>query len=585
MLYPVESESRECKDLGGIWGFRADPEGTGYDEKWHLRPLTETIPMPVPSSYNDVTQDTAIRDHIGSVWYDRLFYVPRSWEGGRIVLRFGSVTHRAIVWVNGREIARHLGGFLPFEAEISEHVAFGAENRLTVAVSNVLDFVSLPHGTIHEFDDDLHPPGYRELRTHGDIFNYAGIHRPVTLYCTPRCHIAGIAVETGLDGATGTVKYSATIEGGSGKEELRVELVDDAGREVARASGIAGKMRVSGVCPWEPGAPYLYTLVAKLSSGDTYRLPVGVRTVAVEGDQFLINGKPFFFRGFGKHEDWDVRGRGIDPVMLVKDMNLLRWCGANSFRTSHYPYAEEIVRLADREGIVIIGEAPALSSWIPQDKKDQETYEATREYHAQVMRELIARDRNSPSVVMWSVANEVDTGSEAAERYFKEIIEVTRKADPTRPVTIVGCIPVDQCRVSSMVDVVSVNRYFGWYTDSGHLDLIEHQVDADLRRWHERFGKPVLLSEFGADTIAGLHQDPPVMFTEEYQVELLRRTIDAAERLPFVVGTHVWNFADFNTKQGVRRVDGNKKGVFTRDRRPKMAAHYLRERWGKGAGE
>ena len=126
---------------------------------------------------------------------------------------------------------------------------------------------------------------------------------------------------------------------------------------------------------------------------------------------------------------------------------------------------------------------------------------------------------------------------------------------------------------------MSVNRYYGWYSECGQLDVAVAKLEKDLTRWHERTGKPVFLTEFGAEAIAGLHQDPPVMFSEEYQAALIERYLDVCARLPFVIGAHVWTFTDFMTKQGVSRVDGNKKGVFTRDRRPKMAAHLLRKRW------
>ncbi|NLD71986.1 MAG: beta-galactosidase, partial [Chloroflexi bacterium] len=130
------------------------------------------------------------------------------------------------------------------------------------------------------------------------------------------------------------------------------------------------------------------------------------------------------------------------------------------------------------------------------------------------------------------------------------------------------------------VDIVCEHRYTGWYTLSGHLDAAREDLAEDMDRLHAMYGKPVAITEFGADTIAGVHSDPPVMWSEEYQVELLRRYLDVAAERPFLVGLHVWNLADFKTAQGIIRAGGlNQKGVFTRDRRPKMAAHLLRERW------
>lgn len=142
------------------------------------------------------------------------------------------------------------------------------------------------------------------------------------------------------------------------------------------------------------------------------------------------------------------------------------------------------------------------------------------------------------------------------------------------------------CRVSHRVDVVCINRYFGWYQDNGRLDPLEYQLELDLQHVYEKFSKPVFMSEYGADTIAGFHANTPRAFSEEYQWDFLEAYSNAFDRLPFLVGEHVWNFADFDTKQAVMRVMGNRKGVFTRDRAPKSCARFLRQRWtSSGIGE
>jgi beta-glucuronidase len=197
------------------------------------------------------------------------------------------------------------------------------------------------------------------------------------------------------------------------------------------------------------------------------------------------------------------------------------------------------------------------------------------------MRELIERDKNHPCVVMWSLGNEPASYEAGAGPYFKPVFDLCRELDPTRPVTCVECSRPQETTVAGYCDVLCVNRYFAWYTDSGRLDLAGEQLRSDLTAWHDRFGKPLLLSEFGADTLAGMHADPPVMFTEEYQGAFLQAYCTELDRLDFVVGEHVWNFADFATRQGITRVGGNRKGVFTRQRQPKAAAFVLKERWGK----
>lgn len=586
MLYPRESETREVKDLSGIWKFKIDKGNEGYAKKWYAEPLSDTILMPVPASYNDITQDAAIRDHIGDAWYEKMFFVPVSWQDKRIILRIGSATHHATVWVNGEKTVEHKGGYLPFEADVTTIVKAGEENRVTVAVSNVLDWTTLPPGQIRKLEDDMHPEGYQIQDYFHDFFNYSGIHRPVRLYSTPGTYIDDVTVTTDIDGTDGIVFYDVTTAGGN--PAVRVRFLDENGKEVAKKDGTSGELVVKKARLWEPGDGYLYTLLIETITGhgtveDRYRLPIGIRTVRVTEKEFLINGKPFYFKGFGKHEDMDIRGKGLDRAVIVKDFNLLKWIGANSFRTSHYPYSEELMNLADREGFAIIDESPAvgMNSFSPRNPYfcEERIHDATLENHIQVMEELIKRDKNHPCVVMWSVANEAATFEEGAEPYFKKVAEVTRKLDPSRPITIVNSSRPDQCRVAQFFDVVCLNRYYSWYFDPGHLELIEYQLEQELKAWHDLIGKPVMLTEYGADTIDGFHQDPPVMFSEEYQCEFLDQYHKVFDELDFFIGEHVWNFADFATKQGITRIIGNRKGVFTRQRQPKAAAHILRKRW------
>jgi len=316
-----------------------------------------------------------------------------------------------------------------------------------------------------------------------------------------------------------------------------------------------------------------------------------VRTVEARGTQFLINGEPFYFRGFGKHEDATVRGRGHDDVLMVHDFELMKWMGANSFRTAHYPYAEEVLDYADRHGVVVIDEAAAvglnLKTTISPSQSGRLTYgdhaisEATHRAHLQSIRELIGRDRNHPSVVLWSIANEPESGVPAAREYFAPLFAEARKLDPTRPVTfanVMGEAP-GQCQLSGLADVIMVNRYYGWYTHLGDLTAAEAVLEGELRQWAAQYRKPIIISEYGADTLPGLHSMLDAPWSEEYQVQFLEMCHRVFDRIDAVAGEHIWNFADFATRPAIIRVDGNRKGLFTRDRQPKAAAFAVRRRW------
>lgn len=591
MLRPQDTTTRETKRLDGIWSFTHDAAGVGRAERWWRTSLPDARRMPVPSSFNDVLVDPQVHDHVGDVWYQRRFFIPRGWAGQRVVLRFDAATHRAAAWIGDTLVAEHEGGYTPFEAEVSALVGPGEECRLTVVVNNELTWQSIPPGVV-----EVLPNGTRRQRQYHDFFNYAGLHRSVWLYTTPLSRIDDLTVVTDIDEGTGAVRYSAAVDGGSGGGVVRVRLRDAEGTVVASTEGADGALRVPEPELWEPGRGYLYELEAQLVGDgvvvDSYTLPVGIRTVRVEGTQFLIDGEPFYFRGFGKHEDLDVHGRGHDDAAMVHDFSLLSWIGANSFRTSHYPYAEEVLDHADRMGIVVIDETAAVGLNLgvggglflggPKTTYSEETIgTATQLAHRQAIEELIARDKNHPCVVLWSLANEPESHTDPARAYFEPLFEASRTADPSRPVGFVNMMLAlpDTCTVSALADVVMINRYYGWYVEPGDLDAAERGLEAELQAWATTHSKPIIVTEYGADTMSGLHTTEATVWSEEYQVALLETYHRVFDRTEAVVGEHVWNFADFATGPSFMRVDGNKKGVFTRDRRPKMAAHDLRRRW------
>src|SRR5215207_7102414 len=148
MLRPQDSDTRERKSLNGLWQFRLDPEGEGRSAGWFSRPLPESRQMAVPASFNDIAADGAVRDYFGDVWYQTTVWVPRGWEGRRVVLNFESATHRATVWVNDVEVMSHEGGYTPFEADITDHVAAGEQLRITALINNTLHWQSIPPGVI-----------------------------------------------------------------------------------------------------------------------------------------------------------------------------------------------------------------------------------------------------------------------------------------------------------------------------------------------------------------------------------------------------------------------------------------------------
>jgi beta-glucuronidase len=598
MLKPQVTATRELVSLDGIWKFALGPHDDELDTAC-TQLLSPELQVPVPASYNDIFVDPKIRDHVGWVYYQRTVRVPRGWHGEKYFIRVDAATHHGRVFVNSHFVTEHSGGYTPLEADISHLVAAGEEFRLTIAVSNVLTNDTIPPGKVETLAN-----GKRKQQYQHDFYNYAGLARSVWLYCVPPIYIQDVTVVTDISDASqtiGIVDYQVIASKSLADARFRVSLIDEEGHVVARSSGPQNRLQVESAHLWQPGAAYLYQVQVELLDGDSdgkvldiYTVATGIRSVKVSGMQFLINGKPFYFTGFGKHEDSAIRGKGYDPAYMVHDFQLMKWLGANSFRTSHYPYAEEVLEYADRHGIVVIDETAAVGlnlaivagihgTKAPPTFSPETINDKTQEAHKQALRELIARDKNHPCVVLWMIANEPASGEVGAREYFEPLVKLTRELDASRPICFANMAfnPVNRDLISDMFDVLCLNRYFGWYKHTGELDMAEEALHEELSTWQHKFGKPIIITEYGADSLAGLHAVMDVPWSEEYQSRMLEMCHRVHDRVEAVVGEHVWNFADFQTTSQIFRVDGNKKGIFTRDRRPKAAARMLRERWNK----
>ncbi|XP_046981024.1 beta-glucuronidase-like isoform X2 [Schistocerca americana] len=591
LLFPRDSESRELRSLDGVWSFRLDPGTQGYDDAWYSADLSQTgavVQMPVPASYNDVTQEAALRDHVGLAWYDRRFFAPAAWResGRRVWLRFGSVHYFAQVWLNGYSVMTHEIGHLPFQADVTSYLIYGESNRITVAVNNTLSSTTIPQGSLEQMQTGNGNITY--LTFTFDFFNYAGIHRSVVLYTTPEVYIDDITITTdySADG-TGAVNYTVVTGGQlTVTPQCEVELLDANGSVVATGTGFSGELTVINANAWWPylmntNPGYLYTLKVNVTSvdlgtEDVYRLPVGIRRLRWDNTSLLINDKPVYLRGFGRHEDSDVFGRGLNLPMVSRDHSLLKWVGANAYRTSHYPYAEETMDFADQQGIMIIDESPGLNieNYSPE----------LLENHKRSLTQLITRDKNRPSVIIWSVSNEPRTQLDGTEDYYRELIDHVKSLDATRPTTIAMTSTYDVDRAGQFLDIIGVNRYNAWYYDSGFTGVIVPKLLEEMENWREKYNKPIIMTEYGADSMVGLHMQPEYLWSEEYQVVLMSehfKAFDTLRERGYFIGELIWNFADFQTGQylAFMRAGGNRKGAFTRSRQPKAAAHHLRGRY------
>ncbi len=667
LLYPCASAARRVISLDGMWRFEFDPESNGMDAGWGVG-LPKPISMPVPASFCDFFTDKESREYCGDFWYETDFFVPGEWSGKDVAIRFGSVTHRARVFVNGVEVVNHEGGFLPFDANVTEIVRYNQYNKLTVLANNELNEYMLPAGQTNTLSN-----GKKVAAPYFDFYNYAGIHRPVKLLALPKERVLDFEVTNRLVDGGAEVDYTVTT---NGSHDVTVEVLDGT-TKVAEASGKTGTLKITNAKLWNVHAAYLYNFVIRITDGhaviDEYFDKIGIRTFEVKDGHFLLNGKPVYLRGFGKHEDSDIRGRGLDLATVKRDYELMKWIGANCFRTSHYPYAEELYQMADEEGFLIIDEVPAvgfmqstmnfLAANQGNGKKvgyfEKETTPKLLENHKAALTDMITRDKNHASVIAWSILNEPQCTSEGTEAYFKPLFDLAHELDPQkRPRTyaIVMMSLPNNSKGQQFADFISLNRYYGWYVMGGmcivdaetafrkEMDgwaqvlngrpMIFTEYGADtmpsehklpsvmmslpnnskgqqfadfisLNRYYGWYvmggmcivdaetafrkemdgwaqvlnGRPMIFTEYGADTMPSEHKLPSVMWSQEYQNEYLDMNHNVFDSYDFVQGELVWNFADFQTTEGIMRANGNKKGIFTRQRQPKDAAFHFRARW------
>lgn len=593
LLYPKNTCTRTVISLDGMWKFQFDPEQNGLKEDWAKNGLPNAISMPVPASFNDFFTDKDSREYVGDFWYETEFFVPSEFKNENVMIRFGCATHKATIFVNGVEVTSHIGGFLPFNAQVNEVVRFDQPNRLVVLVNNELNATTLPVGKT-----EILKNGKKIAKPFFDFYNYAGLQRSVSLVITPQERIIDFTVNHILEGENARVQYDVVT---TGNHEVMIEVYDENNSLVTTQTGKNNSIFIENAKLWRPLNAYLYTFRILIKNGneiiDEYVEEIGIRTVHVDGSKLYINNEEVYLTGFGKHMDFDVIGRGHDPVVMKRDFELMKWMGANSFRTSHYPYDEQFYYMADREGFIIIDEVAAIGflestknfldaagagGKIPGFFNRDIVHTETKANHKNDVYEMIQRDKNHASVCIWSLLNEPDTTSERALPYFEEIFDYAHELDvQKRPRTfakIAMSVP-GKCKCYHLCDIIALNRYYGWYAINGYrLEDAEELFHKEMKLWEE-VGKPVIFTEYGADTVGGMRKLPSVMWSEEYYEEFLNIYHRVFDSYDFVIGEQIWNFADFQTVEGTNRVNGNKKGVFTRSRQPKQVAYMLKDRW------
>lgn len=590
MLRPQLNEFRCVLHCSDFWKFKVDKNDEGEKLNW-FDGFESNIDIAVPGSWNEILEEEGLKDYIGSAWYSSEIFIPNYMAGKRVYVWLGSADYNTKVWINGKLAGKHTGGFLPFWFDITKFVELNSINRIIIKVNNKLTSDSIPQGV--EKQNYIDENRMRE-ETHPsarfDFFPYGGIHRQVVIYSIPEKTIEDITINTSIvsqdEGGLNVNLETKNIKNGKIRFFINAEDFKYEGEANVRNNKIEFNVKIENCRFWSPEDPFLYNLNIELFENETltdqYKLLFGVREIRIDGNKLLLNNKEIFLRGFGKHEDFSVIGKALSFPVIIKDFSLLKWINANSFRTSHYPYAEEILDLADKRGLLIIDEVPAVSLDF------RHTTAETLKNHKNSFKELYTRDKNHPSVISWAMGNEPNLAGEKeyldgrGKKYWKEVFDYARTIDTSRPFTVPNCPRAgNEDPVFDFSDYISLNRYYGWYENPGQIELGCKRLSEEMDFLYNKYKKPILITEFGADTLAGNHSTSDQMFTEEYQAKFIEFYCKLIESKTFAIGEHIWNFADFRTPQIFRRVVNNLKGVFTRNREPKLAAFKLKEHWGE----
>ena len=568
----ADPASRTSVSLDGTWNTIVDPYESGIPSRYYEPPkpkdksaliefdFDHSPNLHVPGDWN--TQRDSLLFYEGPLWYQRQFAYQKR-PHTRTFLYFGAANYQARVWLNGSKIGEHVGGFTPFDFEVTGQLADG-ENSIVVEVDNTRLEDGVPS-------------------RHTDWWNYGGLTREVKLIEVPGTFIENYAVhlargscgncERKLDQVEGWVQLNGAASGAS----VTIEIPEAQVRETARvdASGRAAfRIAVKMLQLWSPENPKLYDV--KISAGDdSVSDEIGFRTIETRGTQILLNGKPIFLRGISMHEEAPFRsGRAFSEE---DDRTLLTWAkelGCNFVRLAHYPHNEDMVRLADHMGLLVWEEVPVY--WEMQFQNA-----ATLENAKEQLRDAIARDQNRAAIVLWSVSNETPISPER-NAFLKSMADYARSLDATRLITSASdkWHFADQQTaelndpLGEYLDVIGLNEYIGWYGN-------RKTEDADQISWKFAYAKPVIVSEFGADALYNFHADAQTRFSEQYQANLFQHQLGMLERMPQLAGMSPWILMDFHSPR--RPLPGiqdyfNRKGLIS-DRGQRKQSFYILQKF------
>lgn len=557
---------RDVQSLNGKWDAIVDQYDQGRNNKIYLdkKPQGKTdfyeysfdhgLRLNVPSDWN--SQSPELKYYEGTVWYARRFDVKKD-AGKRMFLYFGAVSYRSRVYLNGKEIGSHEGGFTPFQIEVTDLVQ-DTGNFLAVEVNNTRKVDAIPAMAF-------------------DWWNYGGITRDVFLVSTPGVFIEDYFIQLDklkADQIHARIQLSEKVA--NTNIQIHIPELHVKQNVVTNNEGFAKvSFKVKNMERWSPESPKLYKVILS-SKEDKVEEMIGFRNLQVKGEHIYLNGKPVFLKAISFHEEIPQRkGRAFseaDAVMLLSEAKAL---GCNMIRLAHYPQNEYTVRLAEKMGFLLWEEIPI---WQGIDFEN----EVTKQKAGNMIREMVMRDKNRCSLAFWGVANETQP-SAARNEFLKYLIQSCKAIDTTRLITAA----VDLVRFNKEkqrfvmddpfikeLDVVAVNKYMGWY----------HQwpVAPGKAIWDVARGKPLIVSEFGGEALYGQSGEADVVssWSEDYQATLYRENLEMFKNIPNLRGTAPWILFDFRSPfrfHPTNQEGWNRKGLVSDQGFRKKAWYLMRD--------
>ena len=562
-------QGRHTQTLDGLWSiivdplengyynYRWQPRGDGYFMDRQMEDPSELIEynfdtdelLMVPGDWN--TQSEKLYYYEGTVWYKTNFDAVLH-EDQELYLHFGAINYEAKVYLNGEKIGEHVGGYTSFSINVTGKIK-PQENLLVIKVDNKRKREAIP--TINT-----------------DWWNYGGITRSVKLVYTPKKHIYDYFIQLNPDDKNEIIGWVKVQPANIGEEvTLSIQELGSTIQSKVNDQGIALFSLQANPELWSPKSPKLYEVMLSYE-GDKLVDEIGFRTISTKGSKIFLNGEPVFFKGISIHEEAPFKTGRVTSVEEVRV--LLGWAkelGANFVRLAHYPHNEEMVREAERMGLMVWSEIPVYWTVLFDN-------EATYQNAEQQLEEMIARDKNRAGVVMWSVANETPLGDARLE-FLTSLVVRAKSLDHTRLIT--AALEIHSRKkgenfiddpLGRYVDVIGINSYCGWY--GGTPDSCK-----DIK-WESAYDKPMIVSEFGGGALQGLHGKENERWTEEYQASVYRNNIEMLKNIDFLAGTSPWILMDFRShRRHLKRIqaDFNRKGLISEQGVKKQAFHILQD--------